>query len=132
MSTLLAFDVGLKRTGVAVGSTLADTASTLKTLNMRHGRTDVDEITALITEWQPETIVIGSTHNSSGELNKARNHLRHYCQQQKRKVVMIDETLSTETANQLLSERQVSLQRKQELRDQVAAQLILQTYLHSL
>jgi len=57
--TLLGFDFGEKRTGVAVGQSLTGTATALTTLNSQRNKPDWLGIEALIKEWQPNALVVG-------------------------------------------------------------------------
>ena len=57
--TLLGFDFGEKRTGVAVGQSLTGTATALTTLNSLRNKPDWPSIEALIKEWQPNALVVG-------------------------------------------------------------------------
>ncbi len=66
MSTVLAFDYGLKSIGVAVGQRLTGTASTLKALKAQDGTPNWDQIDALLKEWQPELVVVGLPLNMDG------------------------------------------------------------------
>jgi putative holliday junction resolvase len=56
--SFLAFDFGLKRTGVAIGNTLLGTASALTTV-AAEGAARFERIAALIDEWQPDALVVG-------------------------------------------------------------------------
>ncbi len=134
----LCFDIGLKRTGVAVGQSFNNSARPVSQLTVNNGKHDWQAIDKLIQEWQPNTIVIGKTGETDPHLNKAINRFKSYIQQQhKLTIVEMDERLSTVAANaelagQNLSQRKFSQQRKVELRDQVAACLILESYFNSL
>ena len=66
MSTILAFDYGLKSIGVAVGQRLTGTASTLKALKAQDGTPNWQQIEALLKEWQPELVVVGLPLNMDG------------------------------------------------------------------
>ncbi|HAT42825.1 MAG TPA: Holliday junction resolvase RuvX [Rheinheimera sp.] len=66
MSTILAFDYGLKSIGVAVGQRLTGTASTLKALKAQDGTPNWDQIDALLKEWQPDLVVVGLPLNMDG------------------------------------------------------------------
>ncbi len=55
----LAFDVGTRLTGVAVGESLTGHARPLTTLPMREGQADADTLARLIREWQPAGLVVG-------------------------------------------------------------------------
>ena len=61
--TLLGFDYGSKRIGVAVGQELTRTAQGLRTLHNNQSGPDWPAIAALIHEWQPELLVVGMPHN---------------------------------------------------------------------
>jgi len=63
--TLLAFDFGLKRTGVAAGNTLTRGAEPLKTI-AAEGDARFAPIGALIAEWQPAALVVGIPFHPDG------------------------------------------------------------------
>ena len=65
-TTLLCFDFGTKRIGVAVGQTLTDTASPLEIITVRNNRPDWERIGALINQWQPQALVVGNPLNMDG------------------------------------------------------------------
>ena len=55
--TLLGFDYGTKRIGVAVGQTLTHSATPLTTLTTINTKPDWDAISRLIQEWRPDALV---------------------------------------------------------------------------
>ena len=59
MGTLLGFDFGPRKIGIAVGQTVTHSASPLETLRARNHRPNWDGIGRLIAEWQPEALVVG-------------------------------------------------------------------------
>jgi len=61
--TLLGFDYGSKRIGVAVGQELTRSAQGLRTLHNNQSGPDWPAISELIQEWQPELLVVGMPHN---------------------------------------------------------------------
>ena len=63
--TLLAFDFGLKRTGVAAGNTLMRTAQPLRTLSAE-GDARFKPIEALVQEWRPAALVVGIPFHPDG------------------------------------------------------------------
>ena len=129
----LAFDIGLKRTGSASGSRFSKTATPAGTLVVNKGRHDWAGVDALINEWLPDAIVIGDPRSSEPHLNKAINRFKsHIHQHHKLPTIAIDERLSSAAANESLAQRGLSQQRKTELRDQVAAALIPESYFSSL
>src|SRR5210317_1283310 len=57
--TILAFDFGLRRIGVAVGQDVTGSASPLGVVNNRETGVDFDGVAALINEWRPTLLVVG-------------------------------------------------------------------------
>lgn len=64
--TVLAFDFGLKRIGVAVGSRLTGGAQPLATIAATSDAQRFDRIAALIGEWQPQRLVVGRPTHPDG------------------------------------------------------------------
>lgn len=129
---VLAFDIGLKRTGVASGQRLLKTAHPAGQITVIRGRHDWPGVDNLIEQWQPDLIVIGDPKSSDPHLNKAINRFKSHIQRfHKLPIISVDERLSSVAANQELADRGLSLQRKTEMRDQLAASLILETYFNS-
>ncbi len=65
-TTLLAFDYGTRRTGVAVGNTLLRQAQPLATL-AAEGDAVFTKAEPLIREWQPTALVVGVPRHPDGE-----------------------------------------------------------------
>lgn len=63
--TFLAFDYGLKRTGVASGNTISRTASPQATIKAE-GDVRFVQIAARIHEWQPNALVVGVPYHPDG------------------------------------------------------------------
>lgn len=127
--TILAFDVGLKRTGVAVGQTLTKTAQPAANLAVKNGQLPWQQLDELINTWQPHLCVVGDSKSDDPHLNKLTRRLIHYLQSHHRlSVTRIDEAYTTASANQELDGSGLNIQRKTELRDQLAACLILESY----
>ena len=132
-STFLGFDIGLKRTGVASGHTLTKTANPAGQLIVTNGRFDWLQVDKLINQWQPSALVIGDPKTEDPALNKVINRFKSHIQQKhKLPIYEMDERLSSAAANAEISEQGLSLERKTQLRDQVAACLILESYFNSL
>ncbi|MEO0369797.1 MAG: Holliday junction resolvase RuvX [Pseudomonadota bacterium] len=129
--TVIGFDVGLKRTGAAIGSTNSGKAQPVGKLDVVRGQHDWQAIDQLLQEWQPALAIIGSGSKHDAALSKAINRLVHHLQSHKIKVKKVDETLSTAQANSELSDISTA-GNKTELRDQIAACLILESYLNEL
>lgn len=133
IETLLAFDVGLKRTGVASGQTQTKTAHVAGLLHVKNGQFDWHEVDKIILKWEPNRIVIGDPKTDDPHLNKVINRLKSHIQQNhKLPISDVDETLSSVAANNELTKAKLNVDRKTELRDQLAACLILETYFGSI
>lgn len=64
--TLLGFDYGSKRIGIAVGQTLTGTATPLTTVAVRNGKPDWNRIDDIIRAWDPAALVVGDPLNMDG------------------------------------------------------------------
>jgi putative Holliday junction resolvase len=126
--TLLGFDYGRLRTGVAVGQTLTGTASALITLQARNNKPDWDGIDKLVEEWQPDGLVVGVPVHMDGTEQEMTAAARKFGRQLKARynlpVYEADERLSSAEAEQNLG----SGQDKAAI-DREAARLILQAWL---
>lgn len=126
--TLLAFDAGMKKTGVALGNTLTRQARPLCIIRevTRDGR--FARIAALLQEWQPERVVVGLPLTIAGDEQPASKYARRFANQLHGRfglrVELIDERGSSMEAQALLGNNEED--------DAVAAAVILQRYLDSL
>ena len=125
VKTLLCFDYGEKRIGVAVGQTLTGTATPLGIVRVKGGKPDWPNVSKLIEEWQPQALVVGKPvcmdgarqlltdlSEKFGRQLQGRYHLQ---------VFFIDERLTTyEAMRRMQSDRDL---------DPVAAQIILESWL---
>jgi len=128
----LAFDIGLKRTGLAVGQTLTQTVQTAGQLIANNGQLDWNALDKKLEEWQPDIIVVGDPQTNDPHLNKLINRFKSYIQKNyNRPIININEELSSASANSDLESENISLEKKIKLRDQVAACLILKSYFNS-
>jgi len=103
-SYILALDIGLKRTGVALaqkGLNSTDTkASPLASIEVKNGHPDFAHLDKLHEQWQPEVYVIGNPQTDNPHLNKAINRFKHHIQSQyKCAIEDVSEFLTTEMAN---------------------------------
>lgn len=134
--TYLGFDFGNKKIGVAVGQTATATASPLQTVRSIQQKPDWDKIGRLIAEWQPIGLVVGISRQTDGRDNPITPRMLKFCRQLEGRyhlpVYQQDEALSTFEAKQLLfDEVNVSASKLWEVQDQLAAQLILQSWLNN-
>ena len=130
--TVLAFDLGLRRTGVASGELSLGIAHPLTVLQADSTETRLAAIARLIAEWQPALLVLGlPTHIDGGEhemTRVARNFARKLESRFNLPVFLVDERLTSTEAEAELHARGIHGRRNKELTDAVAAQLILQGF----
>lgn len=133
--TFLGFDFGNKKIGAAVGNLETRTASPLATLRSINQKPDWPGLQNLISEWRPSGLVVGLSQQADGSDNPITPRMRKFCRQLEGRfqlpIYPIDETLSTFEAKQLLyDELAVTADKLWQVQDQLAAQLILQSWLN--
>lgn len=131
--TYLGFDFGNKKIGVAVGDAKTAIASPLTTLRSLNQVPNWQAIAALIAEWQPLGLVVGISLQQDGTDNLITPRMQKFCRQLNGRyalpVYTVDETLTTFAAKQLLfDDLKVSAGKLWAVQDQLAAQLILQSW----
>ena len=135
--TLIAFDFGLKRIGVAVGETVLANARGLAVVAHSASGPDWPAIEKILQDWQPALLLVGYPLNMDGSPGEmSRLALQFGGELRKRSgipVQAIDERLSSsEALDQLREQRRGGLRKKRISRgliDQEAARLILQQWL---
>ena len=119
--TVLAFDFGLKRIGVAVGEPELGTAHPLPAVSQ------FAQIEALVREWQPGALVVGLPTSVQGKPHAMTRQAEDFARRLERRfklpVARVDERFTSVEAESRL--RGV----KRKAVDSVAAQLILEQYL---
>lgn len=78
--TILAFDFGLRRIGVAVGQTVTASASPLGVVSNGDTGPDQTRIAALVNEWRPGRLVVGMPAHADGSLSEMQVHVRRFIQ----------------------------------------------------
>ena len=131
--TLLAFDFGEKRIGVAIGNTVSCTARPLTTLSEERNAQRFAAIAALIQEWQPAALIVGLPCNEDGSPHELTRLCRRFANRLKERyrlpVLQVDERYTSAVASSLLKGAGIRGIAQKPLLDQVAAQQILQSYL---
>jgi len=139
---LLGFDYGRKRIGIAVGQEITHTAKALTTLNSIEQIPDWSGIDRLIDEWRPQLLIVGMpSHMDSHTANEPHplhDEVKAFGDQLGKRynlpVEWIDERLSSLEAEEQLatSNKKKRLKRDKAQIDQLAAQVILQSYLNNI
>lgn len=136
--TLLAFDYGRQRIGVAVGQEITRTATALTTLPSVQGRPDWAALDALLAQWRPAALVIGIPYHMDGTAHAVTAAARGFGQQLHDRyqlpVYETDERLSSQAAREAGAGARAagrrSKLRREEL-DAFAAKVILERWLES-
>lgn len=79
--TLLAFDFGLKRIGVAVGNTVLKQAQPLKVIHAETNDAKFSAVGELIQEWQPNLCVVGLPFHPDGAEHEMTIRCRRFANQ---------------------------------------------------
>jgi putative Holliday junction resolvase len=99
--TLLAFDVGTRHTGVAIGNTLSASARALTVLDARVSARMFEAIAALVKEWQPDALVVGRPLHPDGNPHEMTARSERFARQLhgrfRKPVALVDERYSTVT-----------------------------------
>ena len=131
--TVLAFDFGTRRIGVAVGETTLRLAHPLATIAADDDEGGLPAIAALVAEWRPTLMVVGLPTHADGTPHamtaRARQFARRLEERFRLAVELVDERFTTEAATAALGDSGVGQREQKPLRDQVAAQIVLQAYL---
>ena len=103
--TILAFDYGLRRIGVAVGQSITGSASPLGIVDNGERGPDQDRIEALIKEWRPNGIVVGMPLHADGSPGDLAPTIRAFMRELERfglPVTEIDERHTSQEAEATL------------------------------
>jgi putative Holliday junction resolvase len=135
--TLLAFDYGRRRIGVAVGQTLTRTASALAVVKVSD-HPDWQAITTLIEQWKPAALIVGLPVAEDGTATPLSTEAGEFGRSLKKKhklaVLFQDERLTSfEAEGRFIDARGKGSMRKKDaaLKDAMAAQIILENWLQS-
>ncbi|MGH8283403.1 MAG: Holliday junction resolvase RuvX [Gammaproteobacteria bacterium] len=134
--SVLAFDFGLRRIGVAAGQNITGSATPVCVVNARDGAPDWAALDRLIKEWAPNRLVVGLPYTMDGSeqeiTRRAREFTRALEQRYPHPVHTVDERLSSKEAEVRLKELRAQGRRRITRGDIdcAAACLILEGWLH--
>lgn len=136
-TTILAFDFGLKRIGVAVGQTITGSASPLGVIRNGTDGPDHDRIAALVSDWHPDLLVVGMPLAADGSPTEMARLVGAFVESLDRHalpVVTVDERHTSGEAEAGLKHARQSGWRRRVRKadvDAAAAVLIAERYLRS-
>jgi putative Holliday junction resolvase len=134
-SRVLGLDVGSRRIGVAVSDPLGITAQGLETLQRKNKKHDFAYLRRVVRDYEIGEIVVGLPLRMSGvegmqaeKIQVFADELRKYF---KLPIHLWDERLTSAEANRLLRETELSIEKRGQAVDRMAAILILQSWMDS-
>lgn len=133
--TVLGFDVGSRRIGVAVGNALGAGARAVAVVDVRDGGPDWAAIDRVQRDWRPDGFVVGDPLTLDGEDQPARKRAHAFARQLRERyrlpVVLVDErSSSVEAARRFAHERAEGRKRRRdaEALDAMAAAVIIERW----
>jgi len=136
VQTVLAFDFGFKRIGIASGDTLTATAAPRPAVAVHQHGPDWDSIAREVRSLTPKLLVVGAPYNADGSPGALAPAARRFAAELERRfglpVHLVDERWSSLEANAALKARRASGERKRRVRkedvDSAAAAVILERW----
>lgn len=130
---LLGMDVGSRRIGLAVSDPMGITAQGIETLERKNKKNDFAVLQRVIRKYDVQEIVMGDPLKMSGEAGSQSEKMASFAEEVRRRfslpVHLWDERLTTAEAHRILDETEMSIRRRGQVIDQMAAVLILQSFL---
>lgn len=134
--TVLGFDVGARRIGVAVGSAFGNGARAIAVIDVRDGMPDWPRIERLYREWRPDGLVVGDPMTLDGGDQPIRKRARGFAGELRNRlnvpVVMIDERNSSIEAAQRFADARADGRKRRrdaDALDAMAAAIIVERWL---
>jgi putative Holliday junction resolvase len=132
---VLALDVGSKRIGVALTDPLGITAQGLDTIQRHNKRTDLEALGQVLAKYDIREIVVGLPLRLSGAEGTQSEKIRVFADMLRDHfgvaVHLWDERWTSTEANRLLRETDLSIKKRGQAVDRMAAILILQSWMQA-
>jgi putative Holliday junction resolvase len=120
---------------MAVSDLLGITAQGLDTYRRRNKRLDFEALANIIREYHVSEIVVGYPLRMSGATGTQSEKMADFAEQLRKKfgipVHLWDERLTSAEANRVLRDSEMSIRRRGEVVDRLAAVLILQSWMEA-
>lgn len=132
---LLAIDYGTKKCGIAITDPLNIIAQPLKTIFYKDHQSLINDINEIIQEYSPiQKIILGITTNIDSSLSTTGKKTMKFKAMLEEKIpnieiVLFDEKYTTNSSKKMMTEMNLSIKKKKELKDSLAAQQILINYM---
>jgi putative Holliday junction resolvase len=132
---VLGLDVGSRRIGMAISDPLGLTAQGLPTLQRQNKRLDFAHLAKVVKDYQVSEIVVGYPLRLSGIEGIQSEKMQLFAEELRKKfglpVHLWDERLTSTQANRLLRETDLSIKKRGQAVDRMAATLILQNWMEA-
>lgn len=130
---ILGLDVGSKTIGMAISDPLGITAQGLKTIRRSNKRVDFEQLAGVVREYEVSEIVVGYPLRLSGAEGTQSAKIQSFADDLRKvfrlPVHLWDERLTTRQADRLLRDARLSIRKRGQAIDRLAATLILQNWL---
>jgi putative pre-16S rRNA nuclease len=130
---VLGLDVGTRKIGVAVSDPLGITAQGLETIWRENKRKDLDQLGKVISAYQVSQIVVGFPLRLSGAEGTQSQKMQVFAEELRKRfslpVHLWDERLTSSQANRILRDAELSIKKRGQAVDRMAAILILQSWM---
>lgn len=130
--TIMAFDFGTQKMGMAVGQALIESATPLALFPMKDGVPQWENLLKIIKQHQPQLFLVGLPLNmddSESELStRARKFAKRLRHQSNIRTLMVDERLTTREARDELDHYQAQGRGKKLAADSLAASLLIESW----
>ncbi len=135
MSSVIGFDYGARRIGIAVGNLTIQTANPLTTVTVPASGIPWNEITTIINEWKPSTLVVGTVSHKTQNNNAIQKQVMNFCKKLNTRyhlpVETVDESNTSMKAYEILKNLRSKGQRKKINKtdiDKASAAIILDSW----
>jgi len=132
---VLGLDVGSRTIGMAVSDPLGITAQGLPTLRRTNKRGDYARLDSVLREYAITEIVVGYPLRLSGAEGTQSEKMQVFAEELRKKfklpVHLWDERLTSSQANRILRDADLSIKKRGEAVDRMAAVLILQSWMEA-
>jgi putative Holliday junction resolvase len=132
---ILALDVGDRRIGVAVSDPLGLTAQPLETIERQSDKAAITRIVEIASTYLAQKIVVGVPYSARGELTQQAEKIVRFADRLARQapvpLIRWDERHTSMTAERVLLEADASRAKRKQVRDKLAAAVLLQDYLET-
>ena len=133
MERYIGLDVGDRTIGIAISDPFLLTAQSLMTIKRKSKIEDIEIINDIIKEKEVSKIIVGLPKNMNNTIGPQAKKVKTFVKELRKHtdldIEYVDERLTTISATRVLIEQNVSIKKRKDVIDSVAATYILQTYL---